>query len=78
METLRDFDESASILGQFFDRSAEAAKLAAWGERGSIIRGVFTNASVQESIRRAFGGGELTKILKQLEETFNGGENIRK
>jgi hypothetical protein len=78
VETLRDFDESASILGQFFDRSAEAAKLAAWAERGSIIRGVFTNASVQESIRRAFGGGELTKILKQLEETFNGGENIRK
>ena len=78
VETLRDFDESASILGQFFDRSAEAAKLAAWAERGSIIRGVFTNASVQESIRRAFGGGELTKILKQLEETFNGGENIKK
>ena len=78
VETLRDFDESASILGQFADRSAEAAKLVAWGERGSIIRGVFTNASVQESIRRAFGGGELTKILKQLEETFNGGENIKK
>lgn len=78
VNTMRDFDESASILGQFFDRSAEAAKLAAWAERGSIIRGVFTNASVQESIRRAFGGGELTKILKQLEETFNGGENIRK
>ena len=78
VETLRDFDESASILGQFFDRSAEAAKLAAWAERGSIIRGVFTSAGVQESIRRAFGGGELTKILKQLEETFNGGENIKK
>ena len=78
VETLRDFDESASILGQFFDRSAEAAKLVAWAERGSIIRGVFTNAGVQESIRRAFGGGELTKILKQLEETFNGGENIKK
>ena len=78
VETLRDFDESASILGQFFDRSAEAAKLVAWGERGAIIRGVFTNASVQESIRRAFGGGELSAILKQLEETFNGGENIKK
>ena len=75
---LRDFDESASILGQFFDRSAASANLVAWGERGSIIRGVFTSGSVQESIRRAFGGGELTKILKQLEETFNGGENIKK
>ena len=78
VETLRDFDESASILGQFFDRSAASANLVAWGERGAIIRGVFTNASVQESIRRAFGGGELTKILRQLEETFNGGENIKK
>ena len=78
VDTLRDFDESASILGQFFDRSAASANLVAWGERGSIIRGVFTNASVQESIRRAFGGGELTKILRQLEETFNGGENIKK
>ncbi|MCR5753045.1 MAG: hypothetical protein K6G91_13920, partial [Kiritimatiellae bacterium] len=74
----RDFDESASILGQFFDRSAAAAKLVAWGERGSIIRGVFTDPAVQQSIRLAFGGGELTKILKQLEETFNGGESVKK
>ena len=65
-------------MGQFFDRSAQSAKFAAWAERGSIIRGVFTNAGVQESIRRAFGGGELSKILKQLEQTFNGGESIRK
>ena len=78
VDNTRDFDESASILGQFFDRSAQSAKFAAWAERGSIIRGVFTDGSVQESIRRAFGGGELTKILKQLEETFNGGENIKK
>ncbi|MBR2839347.1 MAG: hypothetical protein IKE55_11220, partial [Kiritimatiellae bacterium] len=75
---VRDFDESASVLGQFFDRSAASANLVAWGERGSIIRGVFTDAGLQQSIRLAFGGGELTKILKQLEETFNGGENIKK
>ena len=75
---VRDFDESASILGQFFDRSAASANLVAWGERGSIIRGVFTDGAVQQSIRLAFGGGELTKILRQLEETFNGGENIKK
>ena len=78
VETTRDFDESASVLGQFFDRSAASANLVAWGERGAIIRGVFTDAGVQQTIRLAFGGGELTKILRQLEETFNGGENIKK
>lgn len=71
----RDFDEQASILGMFFDRSNETAKLVAWAERGTVIRGVFTNVGVQSAIRRAFGPGELRKIMTQLLATFNGGEN---
>ncbi len=70
----RDFDEQASVLGMFFDRSRETAKLVAWAERGTIVRGVFTSVSVQSAIRRAFGSGELRKIMKQLVATFNGGE----
>lgn len=73
-----DFDEQASILGMFFDRSNETAKLVAWAERGTIIRGVFTNVGVQSAIRRAFGNGELRKIMTQLLATFNGGDSKTK
>lgn len=75
VQTTRDFDESASIVGMFFDRSNETAKMIAWAERGSVLRAVFTSVGVQSAIRRAFGAGELSKILTQLEATFNGGES---
>ena len=78
VETLRDFDEGASIVGMFFDRSNETAKILAWAERGSLLRAIFTSVEVQGAIRRAFGNGELSKILTQLEATFNGGESRRR
>ena len=78
VESNRDFDEQASILGMFHDRSRETAKIVAWAERGTVIRGVFTNAGVQGAIRRAFGDGELRKIISQLLATFNGGESKKK
>ena len=74
----RDFDEQASIIGMFFDRSNETAKLVAWAERGTVIRGIFTNVGLQGAIRRAFGPGELRKIMTQLLATFNGGESKSK
>lgn len=74
VENLRDFDESRSVVAMFFEASEESAKLVAWAERGSVIRNVFTSVGVQSAIRHAFGAGELGKILKQLEATFNGGE----
>ena len=76
--TTRDFDESASIVGMFFSRSNDTAKIIAWAERGSVLRAVFTSVGVQSAIRRAFGPGELSKILTQLEATFNGGESRSK
>ena len=72
--SLRDFDESRTIVGLFFENSKESAKLTAWAERGSFIRNVVTSVGFQASVKRAFGPGELSKILKQLEATFNGGE----
>lgn len=75
IENSRDFDESASIIGMFFDRSNETAKLVAWAERGSLLRGIFTDAKIQNAIRRSFGNGELSTILKQLEYTLNGGKS---
>ena len=74
----RDFDEQASVIGMFFDRSDETARLLAWAERGTVIRGVFTSVGVQSAIRRAFGPGELRKIMTQLLATFNGGESRKK
>lgn len=70
----RDFDESRTIVGLFFENSKESAKLVAWAERGSFIRNVVTSVGFQSAVKRAFGPGELSKILKQLEATFNGGE----
>ena len=70
----RDFDESRTIVGLFFENSKESAKLVAWAERGSFIRNVVTSVGFQAAVKRAFGPGELSKILKQLEATFNGGE----
>ena len=78
VQTTRDFDESASIVGMFFDRSKEISKTIAWAERGSIVRAVFTSVGVQSAIRRAFGEKELSKILKQIEATLNGGESVKK
>ena len=74
----RDFDESASILGQFYDRSNRMAGLVAWAERGTLIRNVVCSAAVQQRIRLAFGGTELDRILRQLEDTFNGGTSRSK
>ena len=74
VENERDFDESRSITGLFFENSQESAKLVAWAERGSFIRNVVTSLPFQNAVKRAFGAGELSKILKQLEATFNGGE----
>lgn len=74
----RDFDEQASVIGMFFDRSDETARLLAWAERGTVIRGVFISVGVQSAIRRAFGPGELRKIMTQLLATFNGGESRKK
>lgn len=78
VENLRDFDETASVIGMFFNRSDETAKLVAWAERGTLLRGIFTSQQIQTSIRNAFGPAELGKILKQLEATFNGGESKSK
>ena len=75
VDNLRDFDETRSIVSMFFEASEESAKLVAWAERGSIIRNVFTSVGVQSAIQRAFGPGELGRILRQLEATFNGGES---
>ena len=72
--SVRDFDESRTIVGLFFENSKESAKLVAWAERGSFIRNVVTSVGFQSAVKRAFGPGELSKILKQLEATFNGGE----
>lgn len=74
VESDRDFDESRTIIGLFFENSKESAKLTAWAERGSFIRNIVTSVGFQASVKRAFGNGELGKILKQLEATFNGGE----
>ena len=70
----RDFDESRTIVGLFFENSKESAKLVAWAERGSFIRNVVTSVGFQAAVKRAFGPEELSKILEQLEATFNGGE----
>ena len=70
----RDFDESRTIVGLFFENSRESAKLTAWAERGSFIRNVVTSVAFQGAVKRAFGPAELSRILKQLEATFNGGE----
>ncbi len=75
VESSRDFDESRSVVGMFFEASEESARLVAWAERGTLIRNVFTSAGVQGAIRRAFGAGELGNILAQLEATFNGGRS---
>ncbi len=74
VESDRDFDESRTIIGLFFENSKESAKLTAWAERGSFIRNIVTSVGFQATVKRAFGNGELGKILKQLEATFNGGE----
>lgn len=78
VENLRDFDESASVLGMFFDRSAARAQLIAWAERGTILRNVFTDVGVRSSIERAFGKGEYSRIAKQIEQTMTGGEGAKK
>ena len=75
---LRDFDESATILGQFYDRSNRMAGLIAWAESGTIIQNVICSGAVQQQINLAFGSGESSKIRRQLEDTFNGGTSRSK
>ena len=75
---LRDFDESATILGQFYDRSNRMAGLVAWAERGTLIENVICSGQVQQAISLAFGSHESATIRRQLEDTFNGGTSRSK
>jgi DNA repair protein RadC/predicted amidophosphoribosyltransferase len=68
-----DFDEKASILDIFKDRSRETALLIAFSERGIILREIMTSGSFQGAVTRFHGQAALTGILKQVEQTLNGG-----
>jgi predicted amidophosphoribosyltransferase/GNAT superfamily N-acetyltransferase len=69
-----DFDETASILDVFEDRSRETALLMAFSERGLVLREVLINQSLQDAIRRFHGEATLATILRQIEQTLNGGK----
>lgn len=68
-----DFDETASILDVFHDRSRETALLTAFSERGMVIREILTSAQFQDAVRRFHSPEALSRILKQTEQTLNGG-----
>jgi hypothetical protein len=69
-----DFDEKASILDIFKDRSHETALLIAFSERGLVLREILTSGSFQGAVTRFHGQAALTGVLKQVEQTLNGGK----
>jgi hypothetical protein len=68
-----DFDESASVLDIFQNRSRETALLLAYSENGIILRSVLTDPAFQQAITRFHGRDQLRTILQQVEQTLNGG-----
>lgn len=68
-----DVDERVSILDLFHDRSHETAALTAFGERGMVIREALTSRGFQDAVRRFHGDKALSRILRQVAQSLNGG-----
>ena len=68
-----DVDESASILDMFENRSHETAVLTAFGARGLVIREVLTSRAFQDAVRRFHGEKTLSRILRQVAQSLDGG-----
>ncbi|MDD3582907.1 MAG: hypothetical protein PHG74_02675 [Kiritimatiellae bacterium] len=68
-----DVDESASILDMFENRSHETAVLTAFGETGLVIREVLTSRAFQDAVRRFHGEKTLSRILRQVAQSLDGG-----
>jgi hypothetical protein len=72
-----DFDETASILDVFHSRSRETALLTAFSERGMVIREILTSSQFQDAVKNFHGPDALSRILKQTEQTLNGGRSLK-
>jgi hypothetical protein len=68
-----DVDESASILDMFENRSHETAVLTSFGEAGLVIREVLTSRAFQDAVRRFHGEKTLSRILRQVAQSLDGG-----
>jgi hypothetical protein len=68
-----DVDETASILDLFHSRSHDTAVLTAFGERGMVIREALTSRGFQDAVRRFHGDRALSKILRQVAQSLDGG-----
>lgn len=77
-----DFDENASVIDMFRDRSQKSALLTAFGERGLVLREVLTSRQFQDSVKSLYGqkaGQEaLSQILTQVTQSLNGGKTSAK
>lgn len=73
-----DFDENASIIDVFRDRSRETALLVGYSERGMVLRAVLTSQAFQGAVRRYHGKRQLSVILRQVEQALNGGRDLDK
>lgn len=73
-----DFDEQASILDMFRDRSRKSALLTAYGERGLVLREVLTSSQFQDAVRIFHGQEALSQILAQVTQALNGGKTRAK
>ena len=68
-----DVDETASILDLFHSRSHDTAVLTAFGERGMVIREILTSRGFQDAVRRFHGDKTLSRILRQVAQSLDGG-----
>jgi len=73
-----DFDEQASVLDLFRDRSRKSALLTAYGERGLVLREVLTSSQFQDAVRIFHGEAALSHILTQVSQSLNGGKTRAK
>ena len=73
-----DFDEEASVLDLFRDRSRKTALLTAYGERGLVLREVLVSRQFQDAVKALYGkkagNKEIRKILEQVTQSLNGGK----
>ena len=68
----RDFDETATLTGTFYDSAEDAARAIGYGVRGLTVRGVLGNRVIQENIERYYGGDRLREMLKQTTHALDG------
>lgn len=68
----RDFDESRTLTGLYYEAAETAANTIGYGYRGLLIRGVLGNKDVQSAAHRYLGKGSMNQLLQQLVHTMAG------